>query len=799
MSTLIVNKITPKSGTSLEYTAATLKMSGSTSGDLTFEMDQNTGTAANFQIVAPASTQRVDFHYDKDLGNTAVMSFASQKVGINNLSPSHALDVAGSANVSSHLTVGGDLTVNGTMTTINTATMTVDDNNIDINAVDSPTDANCDGGGITLKGTTDKTISWTNSTDSWHYNQGINITSGKLAIGTTAAPTSNLEIEGSSGDLIFEIDNNASNSANLQVIAPEASPRIDFHLDKDLGNTAIMSFKQQRVGINNITPTKPLDVSGDIRHATASGDLTFEMANSAANSSTFKVINGAGNQRADLVLDDNTHITMKGQRVGILQTTPTKTLDVTGDARVTTDLTVGDDLFMLSDGSVVNFGADSDISLTHTADTSLTLAGAGSTTGLVVNNTATDGDPFMAFALGGTQTFTMGIDDGDSDKFKIGTTAIGTNTRLTIDSSGNVGIGASTPTSLLELEVSSGDAILEIDNNASNSANFQIQNGAGNARVDMVMNDGSTSTTLTLKDQKIGIMDTSPSHTLDVNGTGQITGNTIIGGDLTVDTSTLVVDSSNNRVGIGVTDPDSSLEVLSTSTQLKLSYDGSNAATAAVDSGGDLTLTPSGNGITLGSTSALEMAHNSGDMTFIMDNDASNAGEFKIEIGAGNLRTDMVFNNGSNNTTMTFKGQRVGVMQTNPASTLDVTGDANITTDLTLGGVLSLADGSASAPSLTNTGDTNCGLFFSDTDTLAFTAGGTAQITFADGVVAPVTNDDVDLGTSSLRFKNIFTMDLHLANERGDWTVIEEEDYLSLRNNKNGKMFKILMQEISEE
>ena len=119
MSTLIVNKIQPVSGTTLETPANTLKISGSASGDLAIEMDQNTGTAANFQIVAPASTERVDFHYNKDLGNTAVMSFASQKVGINNISPAHALDVAGSAQVSSNLTVGGDLTVNGTMTTIN--------------------------------------------------------------------------------------------------------------------------------------------------------------------------------------------------------------------------------------------------------------------------------------------------------------------------------------------------------------------------------------------------------------------------------------------------------------------------------------------------------------------------------------------------------------------------------------------------------------------------------------------------------------------------------------------------------
>ena len=69
-------------------------------------------------------------------------------------------------------------------------------------------------------------------------------------------------------------------------------------------------------------------------------------------------------------------------------------------------------------------------------------------------------------------------------------------------------------------------------------------------------------------------------------------------------------------------------------------------------------------------------------------------------------------------------------------------------------GVVSISDGSASAPALTNTGDTNCGLYFSAADTLSFTAAGTAQITMADGVVAPVTDNDVDIGTSSLEFKD---------------------------------------------
>ena len=70
--------------------------------------------------------------------------------------------------------------------------------------------------------------------------------------------------------------------------------------------------------------------------------------------------------------------------------------------------------------------------------------------------------------------------------------------------------------------------------------------------------------------------------------------------------------------------------------------------------------------------------------------------------------------------------------------------------------LVSYGDGSASAPSITNTDDTNTGLHFPAADTLAFTAGGTSQFTMTDGVIAPVTDNDVDLGTSSLEFKDAY-------------------------------------------
>lgn len=73
------------------------------------------------------------------------------------------------------VTIGGDLTVNGTTTTINSTTVSTDDKNIELGATASPSDAGADGGGFTLKGTTDKTILWLDATDSWTYNQNIEL------------------------------------------------------------------------------------------------------------------------------------------------------------------------------------------------------------------------------------------------------------------------------------------------------------------------------------------------------------------------------------------------------------------------------------------------------------------------------------------------------------------------------------------------------------------------------------------------------------------------------------------------
>jgi hypothetical protein len=78
-----------------------------------------------------------------------------------------------------NLTLSGDLTVNGTTTNINSTSLVVEDKNIVLGDATTPTDTTADGGGITLKGATDKTFNWVDSTDAWTSSEHINLASGK--------------------------------------------------------------------------------------------------------------------------------------------------------------------------------------------------------------------------------------------------------------------------------------------------------------------------------------------------------------------------------------------------------------------------------------------------------------------------------------------------------------------------------------------------------------------------------------------------------------------------------------------
>ena len=62
----------------------------------------------------------------------------------------------------------------------------------------------------------------------------------------------------------------------------------------------------------------------------------------------------------------------------------------------------------------------------------------------------------------------------------------------------------------------------------------------------------------------------------------------------------------------------------------------------------------------------------------------------------------------------------------------------------------------------------------------------------------PGADSSFDLGGPNRRWAHIYTGDLHLRNERGDYTLIEEPDFLSVRFNKNGKRYKFLLERVPE-
>ena len=134
-------------------------------GDGSFGYDSTTGA---FTYTGPSPTE-VRAHFSGGTGVT-----------ITNGSVAIGQAVNTNSNVQfNNITIDGNLTVNGTTSTINSTTITVDDKNIELGSVASPSDLTADGGGITLKGATDKTFNWIDLTDSWTSSENIDLATGK--------------------------------------------------------------------------------------------------------------------------------------------------------------------------------------------------------------------------------------------------------------------------------------------------------------------------------------------------------------------------------------------------------------------------------------------------------------------------------------------------------------------------------------------------------------------------------------------------------------------------------------------
>jgi hypothetical protein len=195
--------VTPAGGGSFTISGGTGLTAAATSSTLTVSLDNTAVTGGSYGSANTVSTFTVDAQGRLTAaGNTAISITGSQ---VSDLGTAAVTSVTGTSNevtvsgtgtgpwtgavtiglpddvtIGNTLTVTGDLVVNGNTTTLNTSTLTVEDKNIVLANVATPTDTTADGAGISVLGATTKTFNWVDATDAWTSSENLNLLAGKV-------------------------------------------------------------------------------------------------------------------------------------------------------------------------------------------------------------------------------------------------------------------------------------------------------------------------------------------------------------------------------------------------------------------------------------------------------------------------------------------------------------------------------------------------------------------------------------------------------------------------------------------
>jgi hypothetical protein len=322
--------------------------------------------------------------------------------------------------VGGNITVTGNLTVNGTTTTVNSTTISVADKNIELGTVASPTDVTSDGGGITLRGTTDKTILYTNSTTSWDFNQQVNIVNTKgLSIAnsqviTSARALTNITGITTSGQLTSTV---ATGTAPFVVASTTRVNNLNANFHNGLDTATA----------NTVSTVVARDASGNF----SAGTITAALTGNASTASTWQTA---------------------------------RTINLSGD---------------LSGSVSINGGADVTLSASI-VDTDLTALRDLSTTGIIVRTgagTATTRQVDVSAGSGLTVTNATGV----AGNITLGTNATSSNTASTLvlrDASGNFTAGTITATLSGTATNATNINISSIDGNTSDTTTSVVLVGS---------------------------------------------------------------------------------------------------------------------------------------------------------------------------------------------------------------------------------------------------------------------------------------------------------------------------------
>lgn len=192
-------------------------------------------TDGNVNLANSASNKNITLSVNRadTQENAIVINSNARTIGL------YPTESSSTINLGGNLVVNGNLTVEGTTTTLNTSIFTVEDKNIIIANVTSPTNSTADGAGITIKGTTDKIIAYSNSSNWLDISETLNLASGKAVyIGGTKV------IDGNSlGSAITSIPGVSSfGTQNVVNVGPGAPAVTQLRLENHRISTVSTNF-----------------------------------------------------------------------------------------------------------------------------------------------------------------------------------------------------------------------------------------------------------------------------------------------------------------------------------------------------------------------------------------------------------------------------------------------------------------------------------------------------------------------------------------------------------------------------
>ena len=195
--------------------------------------------------------------------------------------------------------------------------------------------------------------------------------------------------------------------------------------------------------------------------------------------------------------------------------------------------------------------------------------------------------------------------------------------------------------------------------------------------------------------------------------------------------------------------------IIENATSYTLTFSQGSGANIAVAAGATKMIVTDGGGASAAVYDALEDLNLGGTPTMtnltVTSSVTADAVTAPTLTGSTSVKTPLIeYTDGDDAITIADGGgitAAAGITSTAAANTFGATSfnDADITNV-----------GNISVDSVKGDADPDTAITFSTDDTVRFTCGGTSQLIISDGAILPETNNDINLGSSSLQFKNAY-------------------------------------------